>query len=222
MNSKNQTQEHISAFSDGEADTQSEMILAALRQEEGRRDWDLYHQIGDVLRSNEMGFSMSPDFCARVAARLELEPTIIAPAGKQSVGTEPNAEAGRSLSINSSKRPLKRLALAGMAATAALAFIAGPHMMVAYKGDAADTPSTMVAAVSQNEAAARLVNSTQRPATSLTPASGEIVAVGRQDGVVLRDPRIDEYLIAHQRFSPSVYSSAQYARSAAFATEANK
>lgn len=39
---------------------------------------------------------------------------------------------------------------------------------------------------------------------------------------VLRDPQIDEYLLAHQRFSPSVYSTAQFARSATFATESAK
>lgn len=37
--------------------------------------------------------------------------------------------------------------------------------------------------------------------------------------VVLRDPRMDEYLLAHQRFSPSVFSTAQFARSATFATD---
>jgi sigma-E factor negative regulatory protein RseA len=40
--------------------------------------------------------------------------------------------------------------------------------------------------------------------------------------VYLRDPLIDQYLLAHQRFSPSVYSTAQYARSAAFANEKDK
>lgn len=40
--------------------------------------------------------------------------------------------------------------------------------------------------------------------------------------VVLRDPRMDEYLLAHQRFSPSVFSNAQFSRSATFATESVK
>jgi sigma-E factor negative regulatory protein RseA len=39
---------------------------------------------------------------------------------------------------------------------------------------------------------------------------------------MLRDPDIDDYLLAHQRFSPSVYSTAQYARSATFATDTEK
>jgi sigma-E factor negative regulatory protein RseA len=58
----------------------------------------------------------------------------------------------------------------------------------------------------------------------LASADGHIAVVSANapEGVVLRDPRIDEYLLAHQRFSPSVYSTAQYARSATFATDSNK
>jgi sigma-E factor negative regulatory protein RseA len=53
-------------------------------------------------------------------------------------------------------------------------------------------------------------------------ASPNTITVASQDGEVLRDPRIDDYLLAHQRFSPSVYSTAQYARSATFAVESDK
>lgn len=50
-----------------------------------------------------------------------------------------------------------------------------------------------------------------------------LIADGKPVEVVyLRDPLIDQYLLAHQRFSPSVYSTAQYARSAAFANEKDK
>ena len=41
---------------------------------------------------------------------------------------------------------------------------------------------------------------------------------GAAAGEVLRNPQIDEYLLAHQRYSPSVYNTAQYARSATFST----
>ncbi len=74
-------QDKISAFVDGEIDEdQSELILAILRSEQGRDSWDVYHQIGDALRSDELAFNMSPDFSARLSARLEQEPTILASA----------------------------------------------------------------------------------------------------------------------------------------------
>ncbi len=70
------------------------------------------------------------------------------------------------------------------------------------------------------------------PASPTITASGQVASVEMtqrliKDGkpvemVYLRDPLIDQYLLAHQRFSPSVYSTAQYARSAAFANETNK
>ena len=53
-------------------------------------------------------------------------------------------------------------------------------------------------------------------------AAPETITVASKDGEVLRDPRIDDYLLAHQRFSPSVYSSAQYARAATFAVDSDK
>jgi sigma-E factor negative regulatory protein RseA len=60
------------------------------------------------------------------------------------------------------------------------------------------------------------------PAVASADARIAVVSANAPEGVVLRDPRIDEYLLAHQRFSPSVYSTAQYARSATFATDSNK
>lgn len=62
-------------------------------------------------------------------------------------------------------------------------------------------------------------------APGATPAAKpEVAALAVVTGApdVLRDARIDEYLLAHQRFSPSVYSTAQFARSATFATESGK
>jgi sigma-E factor negative regulatory protein RseA len=57
-----------------------------------------------------------------------------------------------------------------------------------------------------------------------TSAGAGIVTVSaaKPGTVVLRDAQIDEYLLAHQRFSPSLYSTALYARSSTFVTESDK
>jgi sigma-E factor negative regulatory protein RseA len=102
--------------------------------------------------------------------------------------------------INRSGRPArvagyKRWALPGMvaaAATAAIAFVVTPQLMVAMKGNPASEPA------------------------------GSVVTASAAQGTVLRDERIDDYLLAHQRFSPSVFSTAQYARTATFSTDSNK
>jgi sigma-E factor negative regulatory protein RseA len=181
----NMTREQISAFVDNEsADGHVEIALAALRQPEGRDAWNLYHQIGDALRSDDLNTQLSADFNARMFAQLNAEPTIMAP------------------SAAPVQKTIRRFAIPGMAAAAVavIAVLAAPQM--------AQTP-----ALNAKADVAPIV---------VASASPNTITVASQDGEVLRDPRIDDYLLAHQRFSPSVYSTAQYARSATFAVESDK
>lgn len=198
MNTKQTTREHVSALADGElSDAQLDLALAALRNDDVAENWEIYHLIGDALRSEEVAnVALSAGFSARLAARLEAEPTIIAPAAL-AVPPKPASQ------------NVKRWALPGFAAAAAMAgvaFFTTPQLMVAFGGDAARAvPEPVVAEV-------RTVSAGGLAAASAA-ANGE---------VVLRDARIDDYLLAHQRFSPSVYSSAQYARSATLPIEPSK
>jgi sigma-E factor negative regulatory protein RseA len=201
MNTNEISREQISAFADGElADQHVDVVLATMRKEDGCADWELYHQIGDVLRSDDMDVKLSQGFAARMAARLEMEPTIVAPVPSVHSPTIAAPVAAPALLA----RPIRRWAMPGMVAAAAMAtvaFIATPQLMVATKS----APSGSGA-----------------PAVASADARIAVVSANAPEGVVLRDPRIDEYLLAHQRFSPSVYSTAQYARSATFATDSNK
>jgi sigma-E factor negative regulatory protein RseA len=185
MNTKEMIREQISAFADGES-TDAEGALAALRHPEQKDVWELYHRIGDSLRSDEMAFEMSADFASRLSARFDAEPTVVAPAAA--------ATADKLASLRAVKRwTLPRFAAAVAVATGA--FIFTPKLMdTLLDGDKvlAEAPSVTSPVV------------TQVSVLSATP-----------DGVMLRNPNIDDYLLAHQRFSPSVYSTAQYARPAA-------
>lgn len=190
MNTNMAVQERISVFADGEtSDAQRDITLGDLRGAEGQATWALYHQIGDLLRSDEMAAPMSAGFAASMAQRLAAEPVLIAPAA---------VERGR-------KAGFRRLALPGVlaAAAAAVAFVATPQLMVAMQGAPASGPA--IAAVGDSS-------------VSRTALAGNAARAG----VVMRSQGIDDYLMAHQRFSPSVYSSAQYARAATFATESGK
>lgn len=193
------SREQISALADGElCDQHVDVALATLRQSDARADWELYHQIGDVLRSDEMAVGLSSGFAAKLAARLDAEPTIIAPRS--------DAECGPT-TVEPRKPSLKRWAAPSVAAAAAMAtiaFVTTPQLMVALKFGTPDTEVTNVAAVSSGT------------------AQGSVAVNSGSNEVVLRDPRIDDYLLAHQRFSPSVYSTAQYARSATFASDSGK
>jgi sigma-E factor negative regulatory protein RseA len=190
MNTKSLVHERISVFADGEtSDEQLDVALAELRGEEGKATWELYHQIGDLLRSDDMASPLSAGFSASMAARLAAEPALLAPARPAPVR----------------KSGLRRIALPGVlaAAAAAVAFIGTPQLMVAMHGAPA------------SGAAVAVVGDSGVSRTALTASAA-------RTGAVMRDQGIDEYLMAHQRFSPSVYSSAQYARSATFANESGK
>lgn len=215
MNANDMTNEEISAFADGELPAQRvEMLAQTLRQPEGRTCWDAYHQIGDVLRSDDMAIAFSSDFTARMSARLDAEPVFISP----SVGPKTDRTAGGAAVVpthggfRASAR--RRLIVPGLvAAAAAVAYIGFPQLMVASNGYSGKSP---VQTVSIPAAGLRRVAGTDVVQTAVPNVASATQVV------VLRDPRIDEYLLAHQRFSPSVYSSAQFARSATFASDSNK
>lgn len=189
MNTKSLAKERVSVLADGEtSDGQLDVAFAELRTDGGKAAWELYHQIGDLLRSEEMAVPLSAGFAASMASRLAAEPVLLTPA----------------LPTRSKKYAMRRIALPGVlaAAAAAVAFVGTPQLMVAMHG----LPSTAAVTVVSDSGVSR---------TALN-------AQAARAGAVMRDQGIDEYLMAHQRFSPSVYSSAQYARSATFANESGK
>lgn len=69
--------EQVSQMMDGELDdAQAQRFLGALRDSGMRREWQVYHLIGDVLRDTS---AVSGDFMARFSQRLAEEPTVLAP-----------------------------------------------------------------------------------------------------------------------------------------------
>jgi sigma-E factor negative regulatory protein RseA len=74
MDTNKKNRERISAFADDELPKDDhELASAALRTDEGRAAWAVYHLIGDVLRTGESA-DLSPDFSIRLSARLAAEP----------------------------------------------------------------------------------------------------------------------------------------------------
>jgi sigma-E factor negative regulatory protein RseA len=190
MTMEKMARERVSEFVDGEIESGNwDTAFMQLKDEEGKEIWELYHQIGDSLRSDDLDVPLSDDFMARMKARLDAEPAIVAPVLPAVQRTRP---------------AIRRFALPGAlaAAAAAVAFVATPQLIVAMHGGANAVP-TSVAASSSGVARASMVS-------------------GARTDMAMREQDINEYLIAHQRFSPSVYSSAQFARSATFANDTGK
>ena len=101
-------EESISAWMDGEL---SEFDMPDLSSEQGRRAWDDYHLIGDVLRSSDLAVSPSANFHAKLSRALDAELPIIAAPRRRS--------------------PLRfgLSSLAVAAAVAAVAWVAQPYLM---------------------------------------------------------------------------------------------
>ncbi|MBX9812429.1 MAG: sigma-E factor negative regulatory protein [Burkholderiales bacterium] len=70
--------DEISALIDGELDEReaSRQLSRTAQQEELRKCWEMFHLIGDTMRGD---CRLSPHFSRRIAERLALEPTILAP-----------------------------------------------------------------------------------------------------------------------------------------------
>ena len=70
--------ERVSALMDGELGEKEavEQLKRIEQDPELRTAWETYHVIGDALRGQA---ELSPGFVARVAARLEQEPAVLAP-----------------------------------------------------------------------------------------------------------------------------------------------
>jgi sigma-E factor negative regulatory protein RseA len=157
--------ETLSAWMDSElSGEQAGPLLPQLKQDaELRRNWSCYHLIGDALRGVQ-----GPDLCARVCARLDAEPTVLAPQQR------------------SKPERLRWAALSLAASVAAVALVA----WVALPGTQQDT----------NQLAAG-------PAAKVQPVA---VAVPAGEGA-------NDYLLAHQRYSPSsaMQGVAPYVRSVA-------
>ena len=110
------TMERISILLDGEMDrAEATAAIAALCADPAlRRHWHELHRVGDALRSHEVAASDSEAFCARVAAVISAEPTVLAPRA-----------------VHASSSGARRYWMPGLAvaaSAAAVAFVAVPLM----------------------------------------------------------------------------------------------
>jgi sigma-E factor negative regulatory protein RseA len=197
--------DQISAMLDGElSDVQLDSVLASLSKEahpEGKKTWEIYHQIGDVLRSDELAVTFSADFSTRFSALLEAEPVVIAP----NILRDHKSDAALAAAKESSfvKPRFAAWTMTGMAAAAAVAFFMAPQLISMMGGQ----PGSGTV-ISQMESQNRMQTSgIQLASDSSAPAEQQMQG---EPVEMLRDPRLDSYLMAHQKFSPSIGNGTQY------------
>ncbi len=83
MNRQQPVRQQISELADGELDLrQMDGLLVQLTASTPnalRDDWDIYHLIGDCLRSEQLAEELSADFSKKFSERLQSEPTLLIP-----------------------------------------------------------------------------------------------------------------------------------------------
>ena len=158
----------ISALMDGELDDRSaaEAIVTAARESEAAEAWRTYHLISDAMRGTRL---LSDSFSARLAERLAVEPTVLAP---QRADVQPS--------------PRVWFAMSAAASVAAVALVG----WVAFAPPRESAPAA--GPLAQNK-----------------PVLGSVA--------VPMPVAANDYLLAHQAFSPrvSLQGMAPYVRSVA-------
>jgi sigma-E factor negative regulatory protein RseA len=218
MKTDTSKQEHISALLDGELSVQEcDTVFAGLAGPEGKQAWDTYHQIGDVLRSDDLAVNLSAGFSSRFSVLLEAEPVILAPKSKPAskpLLEHPEMPAVANAAAMAKLRFSWNVAIASMAAAAAVAFIMAPQVNTLFGNNPAGPQLARVnnsagMPAAQQSGPVQLVADASAPESQSRPSD---------EPEMLRDPRIDSYLLAHQRFSPAISNAAQTTQYAARAT----
>ena len=160
----------LSAAADGDGDALDRACRAWRDDPQARATWHAYHLIGDVMRSSELAAAPSHDakFLAGLRQRLAAEPVVLAPVA----------------------RPLPRRSVQAWLMPAAVAagfvVVAGVLVVSRLSGPVDESGANTLASASSTSPVLRVSNGAGASAAPLAA------------GTVIRDPRLDEFLRAHQ------------------------
>lgn len=206
--------EKISALADGQlhGDAFADAVQCA-GDEEGLATWQLYHMVGDVLRSNELARADGGNtLLARLRDQIAQEPLAVLPVA---LAPEPAMAVVAQAELPAANASVFRWKMvAGVASLAAVAAIGWSSVGVLQGGGSAPGPQMASAGAPVIQAASQL--------PLATPSAGPVVAVADSEGqqVMIRDPRLDELLAAHKQFgsTSALQMPAGFLRNATFAT----
>jgi sigma-E factor negative regulatory protein RseA len=190
--------EELSALLDGELQGGPvERICSEWRADARSRDtWHSYALIGDVLRCEDLAHSCASDeqFLRDFRKRMASEPVILAPRSVQ-----------HSVDGSSGDGELPTVRPRGVwawpaALAAGFVIVVGAVVGVQNPGVTASVEPQISAAPVGNSADSLMAVSRAEeavPPSDVYPAGMELVF----DGQVIRDPRLDRYLLAHKQFA---------------------
>lgn len=202
---RTQALERLSALADGEADPGAPAWASDVwRSDASMRDrWHAYHQIGDVLRSDDLGCDAGHDeaFLQAFRARLADEPVVMAPS--LAVPAVPVPVAGAS-------RVRRRWRTLSASAAVAAGFVAVAGVMLVTQQTGTDSGGATLASVpgptlaaGNRPLAVAVTSSPPMAVTSPAPLSLGAEPILVSNGRMLRDARLQQYLSAHKQFGGS-------------------
>lgn len=214
MNTTINRRELISSMVDSEVtDEQFASTYALLKDsvnDQTESIWDTYHQIGDVLRSDELDLTLSDDFSVKFSQLLDQEPVVIAPQRTVSVILP---QVGRA--VPTSNHYFSRyVAMTSIAAAVMVAFIMTPQILPLL-GNTINHDLQTVKKETSNT-----VDTSQPPVVQLannhesSSKEPEFAPKLMNQIEMLRDPNLDSYLMAHQKVSPSFANNGRYVKKA--------
>jgi sigma-E factor negative regulatory protein RseA len=190
--------EQISALVDGQL---GGLELAAaveltVADEDARSCWHVYHLVGDVLRSGELGvFGRDRDFLARVNTRLLAEP--VAPRIVTTTPVDPESIADNDQQALGNSQDDQKFTLAANDPSFRWKLVAGFASLAAV----AAISWSAIGTLESVPGGARLAQSSAMPAVAVSPVLlADAASVLPASQVVIRDPRLDELMAAHRQF----------------------
>lgn len=196
--------EHLSALGDGELDpAATARACAAWRDDPAQRaTWHAYQLIGDVLRSDDLASTATRDaaFLAAVRRRLAEEPVVLAPEPVAAPLAEPAvAQERAAVAAQGGRRASRWSWMAPTAVAAGFVMVTGA-LLVTRAPLPTGAPAATMAGTAPNTGFGLAPASVPVPTLAATELPVEPRVVGA-NGKVIRDPRIDRYLAAHQQFA---------------------
>lgn len=205
--------EQISALADGQlrGDAFADAI-ACTGDDEGLATWQLYHLVGDVLRSNELARADSGNvLLSRLREQMAQEAPVLRPAALVSEPALGVVAQARLPAANASVFRWKMVA--GVASLAAVAAIGWSSVGILQGGGG-------VSGAQMASVGAPVIQAAPAPQGVMQPSPMIAVAENEGQQVMIRDPRLDELLAAHKQFgsTSALQMPAGFLRNATFAT----
>jgi len=218
MNQTMTGREQVSALADGhlQGEDLALAIEAVCAQEDARGAWRAYHLVGDVLRSGAHAPCTDTDaFLTRFQQRLAAEPVVLRPAvvPLEAASTVPAVRR----KADAANEPVFRWKL--VAGAASLMAVAAISWTLVGNGAAVPAPGAQLAATQPQPAANSVLAVAApngQPTAGSTLAPTRVLVGNGNPQVMLRDPRLDQLLEAHQQAGGASQMPSSFLRNATF------